>query len=149
MLNSLVLRALSGVMAINMAAMPISTYADGDVVNTRFYGTYETHLPSGGKIIIDSSGCKLEKFYRGNSSYTYAYVNTSYTKVYTISLESKKFTADFNSSQVTWVNSKGEKKDPPTESLLVIGTVDERDEEYAPPRRYIVANGFSYWKDLK
>ena len=30
-------------------------------MNARYFGSYETHLASGGKIIIDSNGCKLEK----------------------------------------------------------------------------------------
>ena len=63
MLNSLVLRALSGFMTVNMATAPISTQGNGDVVNARYFGTYENHMPSEGKIIIDSSGCKVEKVF--------------------------------------------------------------------------------------
>ncbi|MDE7400378.1 MAG: hypothetical protein K2N06_12750 [Oscillospiraceae bacterium] len=146
MLNSLVLRALSGFMAFNMAAAPVSTQGNGDVVNARYYGTYKNYNPSDGKIIIDSSGCKLEKYFRGNPNYTYPYANTSYTQDYTINIS--KFTAVFNKDQVKWVNSNGLIGGSPSSGYEIQGKVEERDEPYAPPRRYIISNSMSYWKDL-
>lgn len=128
---------------------PVSTQGTGDVVNARYYGTYETHLPSGGKIIIDSSGCKLEKFYR--RKYDYAYVNTSYTRICTMS--DTYFTATFSPNQVTWVNANGEvSSGSPSSDFVITGTVEARDDPYAPPRRYITVpnefGGFRYWVDL-
>lgn len=130
-----------------MAAAPISTQVNNDIENTRYYGTYETHLLSGGKIIIDENGCMLEKYYWGNSSNDYPYVTTDYTKMYIIS--SNYFSVDFSSSQYTLVSTNGTTRKPVAgDSLTVVGTVEERDEEYAPPRRYIISRGLSYWKDL-
>lgn len=147
MLNSLALRALSGIMAINMAAAPISTQVNNDIENTRYYGTYETHLLSGGKIIINSSGCKLEKFYLGNPQATYPYITTSYTREYTIDISN--FTATLYPSQYVYVNANGEKRNPTSTDIQMIqGEVDERDEANAPRRRYITAYKFLYWKDV-
>ncbi|MBD5112027.1 MAG: hypothetical protein HDT42_05750 [Ruminococcaceae bacterium] len=147
MLNSLVLRALSGFMAVNMATAPISTQGTGDVVNPRYYGTYKNYNPSDGKIIIDSSGCKLENFYHEKPLRTHPYVTTSYTQVCSINIS--KFTVDYTPTQYVYVNANGATKLPARDDPLVVtGEVDERDEPYAPLRRYITAYNFTYWKDL-
>lgn len=132
-------------MAINMAAAPISTQGDGDVVNTRYYGTYATDLQEN-KIIIDSNGCRLVKYFRGDTQYPYPFANTGYTKTYTINLT--KFTATFSKSQVTWVNSNGVIGGSPSSDYPIQGKVEERDEPYAPRRIYIIADGFTYWRNV-
>ena len=153
MLNSLVLRALSGFMAVNMATAPISTQGTGDVENSRYYGRYETHLPTNCTIVIDSSGCRLEKFYRGNPKFQYAYVNTTYTRDYTMS--DTKFTANFSPNQVTWVNANGvPSSGSPATEFIVEGNVEVRNDSYAPRRRYITVTRddkvpYRYWVDLK
>ena len=151
MLNSLVLRALSGFMAINMATAPISTQGTGDVENSRYYGRYETHLPTNCTIVIDSNGCKLEKFYRGK--YDYAYVNTTYTRDYTMS--DTAFTANFSVNQITLVNANGVVGGgSPASGIEIQGNVEVRNDSYAPRRRYITVTRndkvpYRYWVDLK
>lgn len=149
MLNSLVLRALSGFMAINMATAPISTQWNGDIVNPKFFGTYDTHLPNNKVIIVSEEGCKANLYLRGASSAKWNYVTTKYTTVCTFT--DSKFTATYEPSQYVWVDGRtGETRTPADDDkFILMGNVEVRDDSYAPKRRYInTTNGFSYWLDL-
>lgn len=142
MFNALALRIMSGIMAVSIAAAPLST--DDDYVNPRYYGTYTNGLSS--SILIEASlGCKFDKVRYGKiESFNY-YVKTDYTRDYTIS--SKNFTAIYSKEQRA-SSLNGNYVEYKSGPYTYQGTEETRNDSTAPRRIYIhLDKGATFWKD--
>ena len=140
MFNVLTSKIVSGIMAVSMAATPLSA---NDAENTRYYGTYTNGLSS--SILINESGCKFDKVRYGEINSSNYFVITDYTRDYTIA--SKKFTANYNTERrASSINGNYvEHKDGP---FPYQGTEETRNDNTSPRGIYIYLDkGATFWKD--